>query len=98
MLAATNLHKNFYKLVGIAESEGITVTFSYHEKIYLLTIQPTGEKFTKKSRRMAYQNARRKRAVDIELTPCKTCGSSVAGGICLNRHCETNITVMPSKS
>jgi hypothetical protein len=98
MLSLTNLHKHFFKLWALSINDGLSIKVNYHKKVYLLTIQPTGEYYTRVTMRQSARDARRKKAVSIKIEVCPTCEGVVAGGICLNRRCDSKIKIQRGRA
>ena len=91
MLSLSHLRPNLFKLFLLANNRGgISVNVHHNKNVYLLTIQPTGERWDKYEWRQAKKEAVRKKAVALPLMDCETCNGIMVGDICLNKHCPTN--------
>lgn len=93
MLTTSHLQTHLADLFTLAYRGGISLKVGYKKRVYILTIQLTGEEYVPseylKLRRRERAKKRRKGNVALNVIDCATCGFSEVAGICINKKCPS---------
>lgn len=90
MLSLDHLRMNMFKLFALGYHEGLQIKVHYHKRVYLVTIEPTGEEYLMRPWALRKRLAIQKKPIKLNTDVCATCGSITLGDICINKLCPTN--------
>jgi hypothetical protein len=85
MISATGLQKNIFSLFKLASKSGATFKVHHKKVVYLVTLEPTKERFVTQTRLVMP-----KRRVTLRMNDCQECNGLIIAGICLNKKCANN--------
>lgn len=86
MLGLRHLYKNIYPLFRLAEVSGTQIRVHHKKQIYLVTVQPTGEKYIPQP----YKKQQKKKGIELIAEECERCGYMRLEDICINANCPSN--------
>ena len=90
MISASHLQRNLAAIFRLAQKTGMVFKMHFRDRIFLINIEPTGERYDR-ARWAPHKKMRaRKKAVNIVLDDCKICGGVSISGMCLRKSCPTN--------
>lgn len=88
MPSSTTLHKHWASMMRLAESGGLVLTFNYNNKVFIMNIATTDDKYVPqaKANRVRHKDLK-KHNVPLITQDCPFCGSLVIAGICISKKC-----------
>jgi hypothetical protein len=86
MLGLDRTRRYLGDIAKLGSKSGIAFKMHYYEQVFLVTLEPTGEKVVRKRP----IRIGRKHKLAIAIGDCETCRSIVVGNICINKKCPTN--------
>lgn len=87
MVSIKTLQAHIFKLFNLAYADGLQLKVYYKDRVYLLTLEPTGEAY----HRTNYKKSKgQKVGIQLETHKCKTCKSLIIANICVNGDCPSN--------
>jgi hypothetical protein len=96
MISLSHLKNNLIAVHRLAHKHGASFTYSYYDEVFLMTIEPTGERI--KPQKIKRKHKPRPEAM-IYIKNCPNCNSIVVSGVCMKKDCVYNLNkkskVMP---
>lgn len=87
-ISLTQLRKYFYHIFLLMTDTHISFRVSHRNKIYIMTIEPTGELIKRRYRRSKLNPRNRVDPGLIEASLCPNCGELMLAGVCMNKDCD----------
>lgn len=80
---------NFYRIMKLAEKEGISFELAYNNKVFDFIITPT-------NKRVRRHHVKKDKAIRVYMDYCPFCNKLLVNGVCVY-NCDKSQNVDPSK-
>lgn len=84
---SSRLHRFASLVAETGGNGGASIEVHYKDKVYLLSLVPTGEKYVYKTQN---NSAPRKPGIKLQTSDCPKCGGIRVGGHCISAKCDTS--------
>jgi hypothetical protein len=85
MISARHLRDYLNEMLRLAWTSGISFKLHYKDRVFLLTIEPTGETYKRRP-----PKRKKKGKVYVYLNECEECRGILVSGMCIEKSCPSN--------